>query len=81
MSKMATTTILKIFSCYLLLNGKSDCAESWLKALGQHGDSELLKWFHSDIQDGKHGSHLENLEITFCSRTVSGIELKLDGRH
>ena len=24
-------------------------AETWWKALGQHGDLELLKWFHSDI--------------------------------
>ena len=31
------------------------------KASGQHGDLELLKWFHSDIQDGHH---LETLQIT-----------------
>ena len=30
---------------------------------GQHGDSELLKWFRSDIQDGHHASHLETLQI------------------
>ena len=34
------------------------------KASGRHGDLELLKWFHSDIQEGLHGSHLENLQIT-----------------
>ena len=35
-----------------------------MKASGQHGDLELLKWFRSDIKDGYHGSHLENLQIT-----------------
>ena len=49
--------ILKGFNYYLLPDSK------W-KALGQHGDLELLKWFSSDIQDGHHGSHLENLPIT-----------------
>ena len=44
-------TILKVFNCYLLLNGKSDGAETWWKASGQCADLELLKWFRSDIQD------------------------------
>ena len=57
----------------------SDGAETWWKASGQHGDLEFLKWVRSDIQGGHHGSHLENLQIT--SRTVSLIELKLDGKH
>ena len=35
-----------------------------MEGSGQHEDLELLKWFHSDIQDGHHGSHLENLQIT-----------------
>ena len=56
--------ILKVFSCYLLQNHKLDGAETWWKALGQHGYLELLKWFCSDIQDGHHGNHLENLQIT-----------------
>ena len=60
-SMMAT---LKVFSCYLLPNSKSDGTETWWKASGPHGDLELLKWFHSDIQDGHHGSHLESLQIT-----------------
>ena len=60
--KMAA--ILKVFSCYLLPNSKSDGVETWWKALGQHGDLELLKWFRSDIQDGHHGGHLESLQIT-----------------
>ena len=60
----AMAAILKVFSCYLLPNNKSDRAETWWKALGQNGDLELLKWFRSDIQDGHHGSHLENLQIT-----------------
>ena len=60
----AMAAILKVFSCYLLLNSKSDGVETWWKAFGQHGDLELLKWFCSGIQDGHHGSHLENLQIT-----------------
>ena len=32
----------------------------------QFGDLELLKWFRLDIQDGHHGSHLENCQITFA---------------
>ena len=56
--------ILKIFSCYLLPNCKSDGAETWWKASGQHGDLELLKHFHSDINEGRYGNHLENLQIT-----------------
>ena len=55
--------ILQVFNCYLLPNRKSDGAETW-NNMGQHGDLELLKWFCSDIQDGHHGSHLENLQIT-----------------
>ena len=70
--------ILKVFDCFLLPNRKSDGAETRWKALGQHGDLELLEWFRSDIQDGHHGSHLENLQIT---SELSLIELKLDGRH
>ena len=56
--------ILKVFNCNLLPNRKSDGAETGWKALGQHGDLELLEWFRSDIQVGHHGSHLENLQIT-----------------
>ena len=65
---MATmAAILKVFSCYLLPNSKSDGVETWWKASGQHGDLELLKCFRSDIQDGHHGSHLESLQITSAS--------------
>ena len=58
-SKMATTTILKVFNCYLLPNGKSDWAETWWKALGQRGNLEMLKSFRSDIKDSHHSGHLE----------------------
>ena len=61
--KKTSPPILKVFSCYLLLNSKSDGVETWWKASGQYGDFELLKWFRSDIQNGHHGSHLENLQI------------------
>ena len=64
-SRMVTMAdILKVFNCYLIPNSKSDGAETRWKASGQHGDLELLEWFHSDIQDGHHGSHFENLQIT-----------------
>ena len=56
--------ILKVYDCYLLLNSKSTGARNQWKASGQHGDLGLLEWFRSDIQDGHHGSHLDNLQIT-----------------
>ena len=60
--------ILKVFSCYLLPNSKSDGADTWWKASAQHRDLELLKWFRSDTQDGHHGSHIENLQITSATK-------------
>ena len=30
--------------------------------IGEHRDSELHKSFRSDIQDGRHGGQLENLQ-------------------
>ena len=39
----------RIAKIVLLPNSKSDGAETWWKALGQHGDLELLKWFRSGI--------------------------------
>ena len=59
----AMSATLKIFKQPLLPNCKLDWAETWLEASEQHRDSELLKLFHSDIQDGLHGGHLENLQI------------------
>ena len=55
--------VSNVISCYLLPNHKLDGAKTWWKAWGEHGDLELLKWFHSDIQIGHHGSHLESLQI------------------
>ena len=55
------SVILKIFKLYLLPNCKSDGAETWSKALEPHRDSELLKSFRSDTQDGG-GGHLEYLQ-------------------
>ena len=49
------SAILKVFNCYLLPNRELDGAETWWKALGQHGYLELLKWFCSAIQDDHHG--------------------------
>ena len=39
----------------------------------------MLKWFCLHIQDGHHGSHLENLQNT--SPECCRIELTIDGRH
>ena len=70
------SAILKIFKQYLLRSSwKSDGAETWWKASGQHGDLEFLKWFRSDIQDGHHGSHLENLKITSATERLVWLSL------
>ena len=75
----AMAAILKVFICYLLPNSKSDGAEPWWKASGWDGDLELLKWFHSDIQDGHHGSHLENLQNHICLRMEVWLSLNKMG--
>ena len=51
--------IFKIFKPHLLANAKLDWAETWSEALGRHGESELLKLFHSNIQDGQHFETLQ----------------------
>ena len=71
--------ILKVFNCYLLPNCKSDGAETWWKSSGQHGDLELLEWFHSDIQFGYRGSHLENVQITSAPEWQVWLSLNLMG--
>ena len=53
--------ILKHFKPHLLLSGKSDWAKTWWEELRRHGDSELLKSFRSNVQDGRNGGHLETL--------------------
>ena len=64
-SKMATAgAILKVFKWHLLPYYKSDWAKTWWEAFERHGDSELLKSFRSDIQDGHHSSHLEIIQTT-----------------
>ena len=59
----AIEAILKIFEPHLLLNGKSECAKTWWEALDRHGDSEWLKSFYYDIQDGRHRGQPENLQM------------------
>ena len=61
--------ILKILKQHLLPNSKSYKAETWWYALGRQGDSELLKSYGSDIQNGGHGGHLENLQKTSAPNT------------
>ena len=75
----AMVAILKVFSCYLLPNSKSDGAETLWKASGQHGDLELLKLFRSGIQDGHHGSRLESLQITSAPKGYVWLSLNLMG--
>ena len=36
------------------------------EALAKHDKLELLKSFHSNIQDCFHGGHLEYLQMTFA---------------
>ena len=74
----ARVAIMKFFKRHLLPNPKSDWAETWCEASQWHRDWKLLKSFHSDIQDGRHGGRL------FFKRHLllnPPIELKLDGRH
>ena len=74
------SAILKIFKpCLLQPSWKLDGAETWRKASGQHGDLELLKWFCSDVQDGYHGSHLENLQITSATERKVWLSLNMGG--
>ena len=67
------------FSCYLLPNGKSNWTKTWWKALGQHGNLELLMSFRSDIQDGHHGDNLENLQTAYVPEQYVRLSWKLLG--
>ena len=73
--------ILKFFKRHLLPDHKSDWTKTWWEASEWHRDSKLLKSFHSDIQDGSHGHHLEILSNDISSQIISQIEQKLDGRY
>ena len=53
----------------------SDWVKTWLETLKRYRDSELLKLFRSDIQDGRNSSK------DFSFQTVERIKQKLDGRH
>ena len=67
--------ILKLFKWRHLPNLKSECAETWWEAFEQHEDSELLKSFRSDIQDGHHGSQFEILQTIFAPDRLDGLSL------
>ena len=76
--------ILKFFKRHLLPNRRLDWAKTWWEALELHRDSELLKLFCSNIQDGHHGGHMAAIlkfSNSISSQTVSLIEPKLDGKH
>ena len=56
-SKMAAmAAILKVFK---------DWPETWWDASKRQRESELLKSFHFDVQDGRYGRHLEILQTTY----------------
>ena len=74
----AMSTILKIFK-YLLPDRKLDWVETWWEALEQHRDSELLKSFHSDIQDDHHDGHFENLQTASALEWYVRLSQKLVG--
>ena len=81
-SKMtATAAVLKIFKPHLLPNAKADWAKTWSGAFKQHGDSVLLKSFHSNVQDYGNGGHLETAQIKSPPEPLSWIELPTDGKH
>ena len=71
--------ILKFFKRHLLPKRKSDWAKTWWEASQWHKDSELLKSFRSDIQDGRHGGHLEILQTTFPPKPYVGSSWNLVG--
>ena len=73
------SAILKIFKRHLLPNRKSDWAETWWEASEQHRDSEWLKSFCSDIQDGRYGGQLENLETTSAPERYVGLSWNFVG--
>ena len=59
----AMMAILKFFKWHLQ-NRKLDWTETWWEASEWDSDSELLKSFRSDVQDGRHGGHFEILQTT-----------------
>ena len=77
MSKMAATVaILKFLNLHLLPNHKSDWAETWWEASEHYRDSELLKSFRFDNQDGSHGGRLVILQTT-SSKSQVGLSQNL----
>ena len=68
--------ILKFFKRNLP-NRKSDWAETWWEASEQERDSEWLKSFRSNIQDGCYSGHLENLETTSAPEQYVGLNWNL----
>ena len=71
-SKMAA--ILKSYRQHLTQDRKSDWNETWWEVSGRHGDSELLKSFRSDIEDGPWRPSWNYLNV-ISSLTESLIEL------
>ena len=59
---VAIASILKIFNCYLVPNGKPDWAKTWWKASGKNEDLEWLKWFHLGSQDANMAAILKILK-------------------
>ena len=45
----------------------------------QNWDLKLLKWFCSDIQDGHHDNHFENLQMTSAPEQYVWLSLNLMG--
>ena len=80
MPKMAAkATVLKFFKRHLLYNCKLDWTETWLEASARHRNLELLNSFRSDIQDGRHGGHLDILQTTIPTKPQVGLSQNLVG--
>ena len=71
--------IFKLSKPNLSPNRKSVCAETWWEALKQHGNSELLKSFRSDLQHGRQSGHLETLQMTSAPELYVGLSWNVVG--
>ena len=65
--------ILKFFKPHLVPYRKLEWAKTWCAILGWYGNSEFLKSFRSDVQDSRHGGHVESLETPSESELLKTI--------
>ena len=71
----AMAAILKIYFSLPSPKPKSQLTPNLVGSIGVTYRSKIVKSFRSEIQDGRHGGHLENLFF------ASSPEFKLDRKH